>query len=493
MADQNTPTNVFSDEDGGAYVQTQPGMTTYYIGNCLDTDALPNPKADSDPIWCLDNRRNYQVIGRTKTAPGKITTSLTQVFDKTATWLEKFVETNCPFYLHYTMHKCGQRGVWGHWERVSSIFVTDVTDDVISNIAMREGGNATTRQYSLTAMPPRIDSRELTAGARTHVSVEDAYAIWACPQECADDCNDARTLGQNLATGHQAFGGATADVFFSADSGTTWVVGAADPFVVVDVDVVCGVCVEIDKDTIRHIVSHDTSAGVVLSVAYSDNAGGAWTIVALPSVAVAEAAVGAQSLFALDSEHIWICTDDGDIHFSDDGAVTWTNQAAIGVSGANALNAIKFWDANVGYCVGDGDTVLYTINGGINWLAATATGGANDLDCLALLGENILLTGDDGGELYHSWDSGTTWTQASWTGTAIASLSFSSPTTGFMIDTAAGPISTIYHTTDGGFSFRAMTTPVNLGLTCVVALSESYAVACGLTNALVLTATAIVN
>lgn len=492
MADQNTPTNVFSDEDGGVYVQTRPGTRTYYVGNCLDTDALPNPKSDTDPIWCLDNKRNYQVVGRTKTAPAKITTTLTQIFDKTATWLEKFVEEFCPFYLHYLQHKCGTRGVWGHWERISSILVTSVTDDVISNVAMREGGNPTTRQYSLTAMPPRVDSRELAVGPRTALSVEDGYAIWACPPVCADDCGAPRALGESLATGHMAVGGGTSEVNFSVNSGTTWTNGATDPFVVNDVDTVCGVCVEIDKDTVRHIVSHDTSAGIALSISYTDNAGGLWTPVLLPSVAVAEAAVGHQSIFAFDSEHIWVCTDDGDIHFSSDGALTWTNQAAIGVSGGNPLNAIKFWDANVGYCVGDADTVLYTINGGVNWLAATGAGGVN-LDCLALLGENTLLVGDSAGELFHSWDGGDVWTQAPWTGTAINSLSFSSPTTGFMIDTAAGPISTVYHTVDGGFSWRAMTTPVNLGLTCVVALSETRAVACGLTNALVLTAIAIVN
>ena len=56
--------------------------------------------------------------------------------------------------------------MFGNWERVYTILVDAITDDPITNLASREGGNPTQHAFNLTGLPPRVDSRLLTAAAR---------------------------------------------------------------------------------------------------------------------------------------------------------------------------------------------------------------------------------------------------------------------------------------------------------------------------------------
>jgi photosystem II stability/assembly factor-like uncharacterized protein len=478
--DANIPTNVYTDEDGAVFVQTQPGRETHYLGSCLTVDALPNPGPDATPIWCLDGTGTYRSVGRTHSPPGNITTTLTQLSEATGSWLEAFAADDfCPFWLHLIQHKCGTRGTFAHWERAYSILVETVTDQPVSGLLSREGGNATERAFNLTAMPYRIDSRELTASRQTTAEVQSANDIFASPKACQTDCSAGRDLGQHLGVACDAIGAGTADVLISTDTGTTWAIGATDPFAA-DENVMAGVSFEVDVDTIRWLTVRDGDAAAALEVGYSDDGMATWTNVAV-GVTVDEAGTGPQCLFAFDYEHIWLCTDDGRVFFSDDGGATWTDQStALAASGANALQAIHFMNGNVGYAVGAADTVIYTVDGGTTWTAATATGGGNALNTVQVISRYVIIVGDAGGDIYHSWDGGTTWTQT-WTGGAgeVQCISMSTDTTGLMAWDTAAPIGTIYHTIDGGYSWKSYTTPTNVGINSVIMLSPTMGFAAG--------------
>ena len=463
----------YSDVDGWVHIQQAPGKDTYWLGECWTTDALPNPKGDAEPIWCVDRNRDFQAVGSIKSPPGKITTTLTGLTEKNANWLEKFTEDYCDFWLHYIQSKCGQKGVWGNWERVYSIHVDAVPDDVINNLFSREGGNPSEHAFSLTGMPPRIDSRKLTVSQQVTVEANAGNSVWACPHMCPDSCGEGRGWGEDLAFGADG-NGATANVNFSYDYGVTWTAGAADPFTETDEDVIAGTCFEWDRDTTRHVVARiGAVAAVAMEVAYTDNGGGAWTEVTVGATAN-EGGLGPKCLFSLDYEHIWVCTDAGNVYFSSDGAVTWTDQGALGPSGGNELWAIQFIDENVGYAVGAADTVIKTTDGGTTWAAATATGAAGVNKAVHIFTDNgaQVCVGEDGGEVRHSWDGGVTWTQTR-TGDPVIDFSFSSDMTGLMITSPNG-VGTLHHTVNGGDTWQALTTPTNLGLNAVIMLTPTW-------------------
>lgn len=479
-----TPTSIYTDEDGAVFVQASPGKQPYYIGPCLDAADLPNPKGDVTPIWCLNEYRQYVQIGSAKTAPSNITTTLTSVMEKTANWLERFAEDFCPFVLHYTQSKCGSKGVMGNWERVFSIMVDAVTDDVISNLAMREGGNPTTRAFSITARAGRVDSRELTIGRQTTTEAEALNDIWACDKRCVGPCGDEIGLGDHLQAAADAVAAGTANVQTTTNGGSTWAAAATDPFAA-DENIMAGVCFPADKDTIRWLVVRDGDAAALLEVAYSDDSGATWTNVTVGSTND-EAGTGPQCLFALDSEHIWLVTDDGNVFFSSDGGLTWTDQGASSASGGNALQAIHFVNAFIGYAVGASDTVITTENGGDTWTAATATGGGNTLNTVQVFesGQRVIV-GDNGGDVYVSFDGTTTWSAlpaGRFAGAGVGEVQcmhFSTDLTGLMVADNATPVGTVYHTVDGGWSWNALTTPDNDGLNSVIMLSPTLGYAVG--------------
>ena len=75
--------------------------------------------------------------------------------------------------------------------------------------------------------------------------------------------------------------------------------------------------------------------------------------------------------------------DFGVILLSDDAGATW--RQAESVATRNMLTAVTFADANRGWAVGQGGTVLHTADGGQNWALQTAAG--NDVARERALGD----------------------------------------------------------------------------------------------------------
>ena len=481
--DQNIPTSAFTDADGSVYVQQQPGSETHFIGGCFEAGDLPNPQGDVDPIYCLDADRQFQVVGGTSTPPGKITSTVTGLTEGSANWLELFVDDFCPFYLHFVQHTCGTRGVWAHWERVYTYLVLAITDDVISGFLSREGGNSTTHAFNWTALPPRVGSRRLGIGRKTTAIDEAANCIWAEPKTCGSDCGEEIKLGQNLMIGHDSDGANPPIVMRSVDFGDTWDTIGNDPHVV-DEHIICGCAFAIDKDTVRNVAVRSLGVGPAapMEIAWTDDAGvTAWNIVVVGATND-EAPTTGQSIFAFDQEHIWLCTDDGRVYFSEDGALTWTDQNALAASGAGALNSIHFYDANVGVAGGVGPVVIYTIDGGTNWNAMVQDPGAvpQSVRMSGASSLDVLAAGAAGG-VYRTQDRGATaWAvQSTAPPTVTPCLDIASPTVYFLIDDHAGASDTIYQTADGGLTWQAYTTPVNVGLNHILALSPTLVFAVG--------------
>ena len=482
MADQNIPTSAFTDADGSVYIQQSPGSETHFIGGCFEAGDLPNPQGDVEPIYCLDADRNFQVVAGTKSPPGKITSSVTGLTEGSANWLERFVDDFCPFFIHFVQHTCGTRGVWAHWERVYTYLVQAITDDPISAFMSREGGNTTTHAFNWTAFPPRVGSRRLGIGRKTVDAVQTVAinCIWAEPKMCGSDCGEEIKLGQNLMVGCDNIGATAPHVLRSVDFGDTWIQTGNDPHAASEI-AIAGCAFPVDQDTVRNVSVRGigVTPAAALEIAWTDDAGvTAWNDVTVGGT-VGEAVTSGQGIFAFDQEHIWLCTDDGNVFFSDDGALTWVDQNALAASGAGALNSIHFYDANVGVAGGVGPVVIYTIDGGENWVAMTNS-SAGVPNSVRMPGPSSLdvISGVAAGDVERTRDRGGSAWAVQYALTEVKSLDIASNTVYFLIDDDGG-VDNIYQTADGGLSWQEYTTPTNTGLNHILALSPTLVFAVG--------------
>ncbi|MHB1412434.1 MAG: YCF48-related protein [Thermoleophilia bacterium] len=208
---------------------------------------------------------------------------------------------------------------------------------------------------------------------------------------------------------------------------------------------------------------------------------------------------------------------------------TWA--AMGGTSGSTSLKSVHMSDATHGWAVGKAGIALQTSDGS-NWVAAvngmpatddlnsvytTATGNAWAVGCSVAsnrcnTGGGVILkysggswtsasetsvdffssidmvdastgyavggcgSGCYGANVYKTTDGGATWSpQVSGTSKLLASVSFSSPTNGFVV----GDQGRVIHTTDGGATWYAESPGTNIGFYTVSALGDRQAFAAG--------------
>ena len=99
-------------------------------------------------------------------------------------------------------------------------------------------------------------------------------------------------------------------------------------------------------------------------------------------------------------------------------------------SGGVRLNGIHFINANTGVIVGNGNLVMTTTNGGLNWSIPNQGGLTGHFYDVTMPDENTIITAGEGGKIYRSTNFGGNWqsyTYASDTTTIIYSI-FAVPT-----------------------------------------------------------------
>jgi len=486
------PTNPYTSKDGSAFVQFSPGTEVYPIGSCWEAGDIPNPQPDSEPIQCFDEFRAYQTVGEKISPPGKITTTLTGLIESAVSWMETVKEAACPFSLFFTQSDCGRKNVFTNRERSYVLRNVRITDDPVSNVMMRDSDEESTHAFNVTAWPGRVDHRELTASSLTITGAPTAVVpdITACADRCAGECGPRIPLCENLIGGYLSVGAVAPDILLSRDRGATW----TSPITTfpVSTGVVSNACIQVDKDTTRIVAVRNTDpAAAVGETQYSDDWGASWTSVAMGATA-SEGAIGGASMFFLDAEHGWICTDDGRVYFSSTGGTSWVDQTtALTASGAAVLNAIHFYDANIGVAVGAGNVLIQTADGGENWTTGTGPMAGDSLDAVHVFDSQRVIVGTDGasgtdGPLYMSYDGCVTWTEITeglnpLVTDEVADVTFlPDGMTGFLVRNLSGATSgTVFKSIDGGWSWKSITTPTNTGLRSIYACNANLAFAAG--------------
>jgi photosystem II stability/assembly factor-like uncharacterized protein len=429
--------------------------------------------------WRRD-RKGFQSLGKKYSPPGSIEFTISELLPLTASWLEKI---KCAFTL-YALETTCDVGLFKGWQRAFIVPGTELMDDTISGLAKHGEDTEITHEFSLSGDPPRIDAMAVTASRLDTTEAEGLKFIQDCGiLSCGDDCGAYGLPCDKLLVG-AAGDPAAANVLKSLNGGDTFAATAAKPFPSAALaSVVSGACFKISQTVTRYLVVRTTVAATVLQAAYSDDGGTTWTLVNV-GTATAEGCLGPRSLFVLDYEHIWVCTDDGNVFFSSDGGESWTDQNALGATSAAALHAIDFADENIGFAVGATDVVIKTIDGGAHWTLSTATGSADTLQAVVCFNKNRVLIGTNsltGGSLWMSYDGGLTYTQKTFTGHAleqVKDINFINDFVGMMVTNTTAPLGSLHVTIDGGHIWEKVAVPANTGLNSVQMcdINKAYAV-----------------
>ena len=394
---------------------TVPEMVT-----CYAIDTISAPLGGHTPQWCFNPvTGTYDMVGITQDPPDMPSMTLEGLTPAAADYLEKALRKNCPLTFYINSMECNPKNAFLGWARGKSFQGALVETDDEGSVMMRDSQEMMTQSFDFVGT--RVSKYfSATAYRRTLAETEEALCLtFLGGPTCLTDCGPAVDACEIGYIGQMALGGATADVLYTTDGGTTWTATSADPFPITE-DIGAIVAVPISGNTWRLIVANATTAGAIPArIAYATV-----DIIAAPATTVwttVQMGVNTDffpfrgSLFAWDQYHLWGGTDTGEIYFSDDAGVTWTAQ---GAGMADEVRSIKFIDTDVGVAVGGttgaSQAGLYTYDGGSAWNAFVFTTGGPAATVMAnavwVFSKQKWLVGFENGTLYMTWDAGANWT-----------------------------------------------------------------------------------
>jgi photosystem II stability/assembly factor-like uncharacterized protein len=476
MPTKVSKSDYFDGDMGTVWVQPGGSNTQEFPVLCANMDAVDAPQGDTATRMCRGADGRFYTVHRAQGLPGEVTFTIETWLPKNRTYLQMQIERNCPMpvYLHH--QHCGRPDTFLNYDRgklLANGLITNSSEGAqVRGMAEAGDGPAdmATESFDISAEPMPRQYWPLIITNRSNIAEDEALRdIWFREDaRCGGPCGplqDACKRGNIVA---DAASGVAADIWHTLNG---WQSGAAiappAPFAA-DEDVASVVDVAIDRDTVRKIIARGTTNGNQCEVAYADYdiptaTWSAWTTVVVGG-AVGEFAVHGGALFALDAQHIWICTDQGNVFFSNDASLSWTDQAApLPATGAEALYCVRFFDYNYGVCVGGttaaSSVFLSTTDGGAHW--ALGTGPASKLltGCDLALENRPWVTDEDGG-LHFSDDFGLNWTTRDLGTKAPSTLGdvhftdeFSGACCGSYNDT--DDYAAVYRTFDGGYHWEA--------------------------------------
>ena len=463
-------TNAFTTRDGALWIQPDGPNTEVYFLGCHDLGDISENTGSIELLRCMDKKGGWKTVGSLKSPPDPVTTSIEGLTFATRDWLEKI---SCDFTLFSMQRTGGEPDIFTNYVRalvLKNARVSTITDKAIVH---HEEETGSTQARDIEAYPPVIRTGTLTARRETTsetLALNDvhAYSVLNCLTGVKPGDQVVACAASSAYTGN---------VQQTLDAGTTWAALATDPFSAGE-NMMSIVAFAISDTVTRILVAREAPAGAQGEVAYSDDNGATWTTVNIGGATAGHGAVDSGALFALDQSHIWLASAGGYIYFSNDGGATWTAQTS-GTLTTEDLHAVSFADENYGMAVGKNDAILYTSDGE-TWEAATATGGGDDLYTVAPSG-NFWWIGTSGGEMYYSRDEGTTWTARTFSGSGTGSIddiAWANELVGYAVYNSAITVGSILVTINGGYSWKAITTPSNDGLSAlsVVDTNTVYAV-----------------
>jgi len=466
--------------DGILWIQPDgPGTKLYPLG-CHNLGDLSAPRGDVTVRFCPDLSmiNSWYVSAEFQGAPTAVTTSVEADVEEFMDWLERVVECGAPLYVN--KYKKGRRDVFPGYTRGWLLPTARITGETLSNLYAKDAENQDMSMQSFDISSSTwlkyfrlVASREETTEteALNDIDFGNAMACW-------DECGGAKGVCEDgAAAGDPVPGSASslADVLFKTKA-TDWTAGAANPFATDEI-ISSIVRVQIDDETMRVIVARGTTdAANPAEIAYSDDNGATWNLVNVGAT-LGQYVARQGGLFALDPHNVWCVLTGGGIAQSTNGGESWT-VVHDAILTTEDLNMIHGPDENHLVVVGDNDTILVTIDGGVNWYVPdNVTGSGDDLYCVAALTDCRWWIGTGSGNLYKTIDAGeTAMTLVTFSGSGageVVDIEFveTSPYNlfcGYLVHNTAAPVGRVFHTVNGGYDWRQVAQmPTNAGLNAI--------------------------
>jgi len=413
----------FSNADARLWTQLDgPGSALVHI-NCVDIGDVDQPQGDVSREMCPDPRvpGRSHVAMRAQGQPGEATIQFTVPLGKTSDYLDTMAARRCqiPFYV-----------LWAACASVDVFLPLDV-DEQFRGYTARGGiltGMGKTNQGSALR-----DGSPASGVMKTYTvsfaSLEDFYQLVAekvaLPVGAILAWNDvaafnAETCGGTCGAPEQAcerliaVGAAAAaapEIYFSANSGTTWTVAAASPLAVAMSVVSCG-GFPTAAGTWRAFVMRGTTDAGVADVCYTDDVGVSWTTVDLPTTTT-EFGDGNQSLCIVNRNLIFAVT--GNTANTAGTVSRGTSQGTVweAVLTGDVLNCVDFLNDNEGIACGEANAVWHTIDGGETWDALTGIATGVEIKTCVMLDSMHWIIGYAAAVgtsyIYQTFNAGRTW------------------------------------------------------------------------------------
>jgi len=395
-----------------------PGTVPQLV-SCYATDGAPKSWGAITPTHCWNPvTGKYDVTARKQAPPDPPTASIEGLTFKAASWMEKALRRGCPIYLYINSYECLPRDSFVGFNRGQVFKAAMPQTKTPAGMLTRD--DETDMLHTIDFQME--DTEEyFTAAAYRRVTAETNIArdleVVGGPQ-CQGNCGAGKDVGDVQYAVFDAGAGVAAHVQYSVDGGQTWTNTSADPLQA-DEDIASIVSIPWDRTHYRLIVALGTTRPAApMAIVYTDvdivnaPATTVWTSVDVGATN-GEFALHSGALFAFNRFHIWLCTDQGEIYFSNDGGVTWTAQ---GAAAGDELNYVCFVSETIGVAVGGtagvSHVLLYTIDGGLHWTAVPFTGPGATVMAYAVAVISAVwwyVTFEDG-SIYVTFDGGANWT-----------------------------------------------------------------------------------
>lgn len=467
--------NVFTTQQGALWVQPGgPNTEPHFLG-CVDLGDISEPLGSVDIIRCMDRKGGWKTVGSTHAPPDVVTTSIDSLTFGVRSWLDKLA---CEFTLFAMQRECGEADIFTNYVRALALGHARITSLSDKQIVHHVDDKESTQSRDISARPPVIRTGDLTARRQTTGETQNINDVYVYqPINCDDPCP---TPGETaLAVTDSTL--YNEDVLRTLNGGAAWSILSGEPFSAGE-DVISCVAFPISNTVTRLLVAQVAVATNFGRVSYSDDSGATWTEVVFPINGHGAADSG--SLFALDQSHVWLGSAKGYVYFSSDGGVTWTAQTA-GTLTVKDVHSVSFADENNGMAGCADDILLVTSDGGVTWaLTSAVTGAGSNINAVAPSGD-YWWAATATGELFYSKDDGATWTERSFSGSGtgtVDDIAWANELIGYAIHNTAAPLGSILVTINGGFSWKAITTPANSGLNSLAVADWNTVYAVGNVN-----------
>jgi len=391
--------------EGDFFVQTERSQPFAHL-TCVGVGDLPLPLGDLTAVYCPNpaSKGKFIVAGYIQGEPGMGTTTLTRPLSTVANWL---LENDCGFEAFVTYACRGTRALPSNYDIGAVLFGAQPTNStLVAAVAQQPAEDGRINTTVEISYADRRLIYVLAMQRQALVNTTAANAIAFLPKACESRCGPARGLCQEgfMAMDALGAGAYNAEIKYTVDGGANWVITDGDPFYYGIGDVSDILVIETASGHRVIAAQGSAQAGEYAEISYSEDYGANWTSVWVGTTVN-------QTIQALChyGGKLWAAASGGYIYGSSDIGDTWVAQESGVEAPGITLNDIVMYSLQIGYCVGDTNTFLYTTNG-TEWNTRAGPSATNaNLLSVAVNDKGHVFVGAADGNLYVSEDGGLTW------------------------------------------------------------------------------------